>query len=67
MYLDVECQMETLLDTNRDLDERFSHLATKQDFERMYRNLRNWVIALGVSTTVLKLVMQYVMFQLYMR
>lgn len=37
MYLDVECQMETLLDTNRDLDERFSHLATKQDFERMYR------------------------------
>jgi len=49
------------------LDECFSRLATKEDLERFHQSLRNWIIAIWLSTTALKIAVQYAMFQLYLR
>ncbi|QJD92716.1 hypothetical protein HH213_23085 [Duganella dendranthematis] len=49
------------------LDERLSHFATKEDLQRVNQSLRNWVIAVVLSTTALQFAMQYAMFQLYIR
>jgi hypothetical protein len=49
------------------LDECFSRLATKEDLESLHHSLRNWIIAIWISTTALKLAVQYAMFQLYIR
>jgi hypothetical protein len=49
------------------LDECFSRLATKEDLESLHHSLRNWIIAIWLSTTALKLAVQYAMFQLYIR
>lgn len=73
----LEYQMETVVDivkeirgnyvTKAYLDERLSHFATKADLERINQSLRNWVLAVVLSTTALQFAMQYAMFQLYVR